>query len=151
MARITRHAQIILKQEALALDLLKSAEDCDNLDMKMDLFERVGKWVSIKNKLENDDGGGIADYKRKLHAATGETDKHPAAGRSRRQAAANGGSRLDAIKSRIPHADDVSADSHGGDSGDEDSAAAGHAGSNGAGLHGDTEPGTVAVGGNGDL
>jgi hypothetical protein len=151
MARITRHAQIILKQEALALDLLKSAENCDSLDMKMDLFERVGKWVSIKNKLENDDGGGIADYKRKLHAASGEADKHPAARRSGRDSQANGGARLNAIKSRIPAGNDGGSDRHGGDSGDEDAPPAGHAGSNGTGLHGNPEPGAVAAGGNGDL
>ena len=120
MARISRHAQIILKQEALALDLLQAAEKSDNLDMKMDLFERVGKWVSIKNKLENDDGGGIADYKRRLHAESSETDKHPAARRSR-PAQANGGSRLDAIKSRISATNDRLPDGNSGSGGGEDS------------------------------
>ena len=122
MARITRHAQIILKQEALALDLLQAAEKSDNLDMKMDLFEKVGKWVWIKNKLEDDGAGGIADYKRRLHAESSETDKHPAARRSGRQTALNGGSKLDAIKSRIPGAASADADSDSGGSGIEDSA-----------------------------
>ena len=138
MARISRHAQIILKQEALALDLLQAAEKSDNLDMKMDLFERVGKWVSIKNKLENDDGGGIADYKRRLHAESSETDKHPAARRSR-PAQANGGSRLDAIKSRIPQSNDGGSDRFGSHSGVEDSIDDGHGGGNGIGLLGHTD------------
>ena len=120
MTRISRHAQIILKQEALALDLLAEASKSDNLDMKMDLFEKVGKWVWIKNKLEDDGAGGIADYKRRLHAESSETDKHPAARRPR-PAQANGGSRLDAIKSRIPRTDDGGADHAGGSGGDEDS------------------------------
>ena len=120
MARISRHAQIILKQEALALDLLAAAAKSDNLDMKMDLFEKVGKWVWIKNKLEDDGAGGIADYKRRLHSESSETDKHPAARRSR-PAQANGGSRLDAIKSRIPQSNDGSSSRHGSHSGDEDS------------------------------
>lgn len=102
MARISRHTQIILKQEELALVLLQEAKNCDSLDLKMDLFEKIGKWVWIKNKLEDDGAGGIADYKRRLHAESGETDKHPAARRSR-SAEQNGGSRLNAIKSRLPN------------------------------------------------
>ena len=119
MARISRHAQIILKQEALALDLLKSAESSDSLDMKMDLFEKVGKWVWIKNKLEDDGAGGIADYKRRLHAEPSEADKHKAAGRSR-GAEQNGGSRLNAIKSRLPTANDGGDDGDSSGSGGED-------------------------------
>ena len=121
MARTSRHSQIVLKQEELALDLLKEAKTCDSLDLKMDLFEKVGKWVWIKNKLEDDGAGGIADYKRRLHAESSETDKHPAARRSGRQVA-NGGSRLDAIKSRIPGAASADADSDSGSGGGEDSA-----------------------------
>ena len=119
MTRISRHAQIILKQEALALDLLAEASKSDNLDMKMDLFEKVGKWVWIKNKLEDDGAGGIADYKRRLHAESSETDKHPAARRSR-GAEQNGGAKLDAIKSRIPKSDAIGTHGTRSDSGDED-------------------------------
>ena len=150
MARISRHAQIILKQEALALDLLKSAESSDSLDMKMDLFEKVGKWVWIKNKLEDDGAGGIADYKRRLHAESSETDKHPTARRSR-GAEQNGGSRLNAIKQRLPTADVDSDDGDSGSGGDKDAAASSHGRRNGAGLHGNPEPGAIPAGGDGDL
>ena len=131
MARITRHAQIILKQEALALDLLKSAENCDNLDMKMDLFEKVGKWVWIKNKLEDDGAGGIADYKRRLHAESSETDKHPAAGRSRRKTADNGGAALAALKSRLPGIAGADDNSDSGGSSGEDAIDDGNSGGGG--------------------
>lgn len=139
MTRISRHAQIILKQEALALDLLAEASKSDNLDMKMDLFEKVGKWVWIKNKLEDDGAGGIADYKRRLHAESSEADKRPTARRSR-GAEQNGGARLDAIKSRIPQADARGFDRDSGDSGDEDTIDDGHGGGNGTGLLGHGDP-----------
>lgn len=105
MARISRNEQIVHRMEALALDMLEGTKDV-NLDIKMDVFERVGKWVSIKNKLENQDGGDIRDYKRILHGES-EIDKHPAAARrsGRKHAVPNGGSRLEAIKSRIPKDD----------------------------------------------
>lgn len=150
MTRISRHAQIILKQEALALDLLKAAETSDNLDMKMDLFEKVGKWVWIKNKLEDDGAGGIADYKRRLHAESSETDKRPTARRSR-GAEQNGGARLDAIKSRIPQADARSHDGDSGDSGDEDTIDDGNGGGLHSGLHGDQQPGALSAARNRDI
>ena len=151
MARISRHAQIILKQEALALDLLKSAETCDSLDMKMDLFERIGKWVAIKNKLEDDGAGGIADYKRRLHAEQSETDQHPAARRPGHGAQANGGARLNAIKSRIPRSDDAGADGDRRGGGGEDAAVAGDAGGVRPGAAGDTQPGALSASGHGNL
>ena len=142
MTRQTRHAQIVSKQEALALDLLAEAAKSDNLDMKMDLFEKVGKWVWIKNKLEDDGAGGIADYKRRLHAESREADKHPSARRSR-SSEANGGSRLNAIKSRIPGAVDADAHGNSGGSSGEDAIDDGVGGGLRSGLHGDTEPGVA--------
>ena len=120
MARPSRNDQIVSKMEALALTMLEKVETKDekiNLDLQMDVFERIGKWVAIKNKLENDDGGGIADYKRRLQGAA---DKHPK--RSRHE---TGGSRLDAFKSRIPRADDGDIDGDSGGAGGEIAAAAG--------------------------
>ena len=100
--------------EALAITMLDRVDGKDDkvtLDLKLDVFERVGKWIAIKNKLENDDGGGIADYKRRL---AGETDKHYPPSRRPRRGEEVGGRALKSIKSRIPGANDGNAD---GDSG----------------------------------
>ena len=123
----TRAAQIVHKQEALALCLLERAAGKKiNIDVQMDVFDRIAKWVAIKNKLENDDGGGIADYKRAL---AGEADKRPPRRSWSRKGQPSGGARLDEIKSRIPGADDGGDDGDSGAAGGEVSAAAGGAGS----------------------
>ena len=136
MGRISRNEEIVRKMEALAISMLARVDvksEKVNLDLQMDVFERVGKWIAIKNKLENDDGGGIADYKRRL---TGETDKHYSPSRRPRGRAdqPSGGRALDAIKSRIPSADDGGADGDSGGAGGEVSAVAGGAGSLHAGA-----------------
>jgi hypothetical protein len=118
MGRISRNEEIVRKMEALAIAMLARVDvksEKVNLDLQMDVFERVGKWIAIKNKLENDDGNGIADYKRRL---TGETDKHVSPSRRPRRGnpEETGGRALQAIKSRIPGADD------GGDDGDSGAA-----------------------------
>ena len=124
MGRISRNDQIVHKMEELALDMIAKLNGKDiTLDLKMDVFDRVGKWIAIKNKLENDDGGGIADYKRRL---AGETDKLPAARRPRRGNPDEiGGRALKAIKSRIPAANAGGDDGNSGGAGGEVPAAAG--------------------------
>ena len=113
MARQSRNEQIVHKMEALALSMLGEVDvDKITLDLKMDVFERVGKWIAIKNKLENDDGGGIADYKRRLQGAP---DKHP----PRRSRGETGGDRLAAIKSRLPGSNDGGIDGDSGGAGGE--------------------------------
>ena len=127
MGRITRNEEIVRKQEALALAMLDSVQaEKVNIDVKLDVFDRVTKWIATKNKLENDDGGGIADYKRRLHGEPGAADKHyPPSRRPRGRAdQPTGGPRLDAIKSRIPGTNDGGSDGDSGDSGGEDTVAA---------------------------
>lgn len=123
MGTISRNQRIVNSMEALALDLLKRAEGPKvAIDVQMDVFDRIGKWIAIKNKLENDDGGGIAEYKRAL---AGEAHKHPTARRSRgRPDQPTGGAALAALKSRIPSADDGGSSGDSGGSGSEDTAAA---------------------------
>ena len=126
MARQSRNDQIVSKMEALALTMLERVGGQDEkitLDLRMDVFERVGKWIAIRNKLENDDGGGIADYKRRLHGE-GAADKHPAGARRSGRAGETGGARLAAIKSRIPAANAGGDDGDSGAAGGEVSAAA---------------------------
>ena len=109
----TKSSQVIAKMETLALNLLgKANEDDALLDTKLDVFEKMTKWVAVKNKLEDDGAGGIADYKRRLQGAP---DKHP----PRRSRGETGGDRLAAIKSRLPVADDGGIDGDSGGAGGE--------------------------------
>ena len=146
MGRITRNEEIVRKMEAQAINMLDEVADKTkkhNLDTKMDVFERVGKWIAIKNKLENDDGGGIAEFKRRLHGES-ETDKHyPPSRRPRGSKApepANGGSRLDAIRSKLPSGHSAGADGDSGVAGSEGDPAHIGNGSDPAGVPGHGEP-----------
>ena len=115
MGTQSRNTQIVHKVEALALSMLNRASgDKVAVDVQLDIFDKISRWIAIKNKLENDDGGGIADYKRALFGEDKDNKpKKPASRRSwSRKDPATGGARLDAIKSRLPAAD------AGGDDGD---------------------------------
>ena len=114
MPRPKRSESIISKMEALALELVAKATSADNIDLKMDIFRTVADWVKIKSKLEDDDGGAIAEYKRRLAGEdTGDKKRR-----------AFGGSRLDAIKSALPTSPDSEHDGDSGSSGSEDVIAA---------------------------
>lgn len=111
MGRISRNEEIIRKVEALALDMLTKVEGTKEaqvtLDLKMDVFERVCKWIQIRNKIEDPDGGAIGDYKRRL---AGEDTAHvPPSRRPKNRNPAGGGEALTALKSRLPSADDGNA------------------------------------------
>jgi len=122
MGRITRNEEIIRKQEALALSMQDRVKGKDtSIDVQMDVFDRVTKWIATKNKLEDDGAGGIADYKRRLHGES-ETDKHYPPSRRPRSGQPSGGPALDAIKSRVSGTDDGGDDGDSGDSGGEDAA-----------------------------
>ena len=151
MGRINRHDEIIKKQEELALEMLgkvlgKSGTDEEKipLDLKMDIFEKIGKWVAIKNKLENDDGNGIADYKSRLREAEGVSDKRPRTARRGRAAepapVLNGGKQLDRFKQRLHSTDDGEPDGDSDAAVGEAAAVAGLNGSVHSGLSGDAEP-----------
>lgn len=113
MANITRAEQIIKKQEELALDLLASVKG-GPLVAKLDVFQQMTNWVKTKSKLEDDDGGGIADYKRRL---AGEAVVQPR--RKRNEPTA-----LERFKSRLPATDDGDPDDDSGAPGSSDAAAA---------------------------
>lgn len=94
MPRKKRSEVIVSEMEALALVLMgKAKEEATNIDLKMDIFSQIREWVKVKSKLEDDDGGAIAEYKRRL--AGEDTEDKP----KRR---AYGGARLEAIKSGLP-------------------------------------------------
>lgn len=115
MARPKRSETIVSQMESLAINLLDKAKETDtNIDLKMDIFSQIREWVKVKAKLEDDDGGAIAEYKRRL---TGE-DTEP---KKRR---AYGGARLEAIKSGLPDNSNGDDDGNSDDSGGEGAAAA---------------------------
>ena len=106
MGTLSKAQQIVNRMETLALNLLtKATKDEAVIDVQLDVFEKVGKWVAGKNKLEDDGAGDLNDFKRRLQ---GETDKH--AGNPRRNRHEAGGPRLEALKSRIPGRSNGSSD-----------------------------------------
>jgi hypothetical protein len=108
--------------DALAMQLLDEAETSASLADKVAAFDRVGKWVAIKNKLEiegEDTGTTVNDLKARLqgHHRRGKSGSverfsEPGAGRAAALkrwhgdalggAKGNGGEALDALKAKIP-------------------------------------------------
>ena len=103
---------IVRRQEKLAERLLDRAlEPIDAkgteiaIEIQLDVFDKIGKWVSIKNRLEDQGETQIDDFKRRIHAKEVEA----------RQGRGHRADRLEALKSRLP---DRSAGDNGGDSDD---------------------------------
>jgi len=97
-----RSTLIIRRQEALGLKLLdyaltpNSQGQEKSVDILLDVFEKVGKWVSIKNRLDDQGETQIDEFKRRIH---GETAPKAAPGRARRIRDTQ--EHLAAIKSRL--------------------------------------------------
>ena len=99
MGRPIKAESIVREMDDLAFKMLnkvKLVEGTTGLTDQMDVFEKVAKWVAVKNKLENDDGDGIASYKSRIYGAPDKPEKRPKP--------TNGGERLAEIKSRLPSA-----------------------------------------------
>ena len=97
MGRPVKSESIVREMDALALDMLSTVKKSSGdmgLTNQMDVFEKVAKWVAVKNKLENDDGDGIASYKSRIYGEAAKPERAPKP--------TNGGERLAAIKSRLP-------------------------------------------------
>ena len=127
MSRITRHEEIIRKQEALALTMLKASDQPGiTIDVQLDVFDKVGRWVAIKNKLEDEGAGAINDFKRRIQGEDNQPKHYPPNRRPKGWVAPEPKQpRLDALKGRLPHAAVPRGDDgDSGDSGDEGSAAA---------------------------
>jgi len=113
--RPKRSETIVNQMESLAITMLEKAKLEDtNIDLKMDIFSAIREWVKVKAKLEDDDGGAIAEYKRRLAGEDTEPKKRRA----------YGGARLEAIKSSLPGDSDGGDDGNSNDSGSEGAAAA---------------------------
>ena len=105
MGRPIKAESIVREMDDLAFKMLnkvKLVEGTTGLTDQMDVFEKVAKWVAVKNKLENDDGDGIAGYKSRIYGKAPEPE--------RKAKPTNGGDRLAAIKSRLPNANGSDAD-----------------------------------------
>ena len=129
MGRQARSSEIVRKQESLALRMLKQADSNDvQVDIQLDIFDKVSKWVSISNKLEDQGESRIDDFKRRI-TGEGEVDKpkhYPPSRRPKgwKPTADPPGPRLAALKSRLPGANVGStvSDSPGGSVKDSDAA-----------------------------
>ena len=100
--KMKRSTVMVHRQEALGLKLLDRALDPKvsgeeiGIDVMLDVFEKIGKWVSIKNRLEDQGETQIDEFKRRIH---GETSTKAAPGRAARIRATQ--EHLAAIKSRL--------------------------------------------------
>jgi hypothetical protein len=113
-----RGVLIVRRQEKLAERLLDRAlEPIDGVEpdliVQLDVFEKIGKWVSIKNRLEDQGETQIDAFKRRIHAQEVETGPRRGAR-----------TKLETIKSRLPDRGDSRTNGDSGDLGDEVSAAA---------------------------
>ena len=100
----SRNSLIIRSQEKLALDLLDLALKPEiTADIKLDVFDKVGRWVAIKNRVEETEETDIDRFKRRIQGET-QTLK------GRR----GDSSRLDAIRAKLPSG------TNGSDGGDSD-------------------------------
>lgn len=119
VGRLAREHHIVHRQELLALKLLDAVlpekGPAPPIDVQLDVFEKVGKWVHIKNKLGDLEETDIDRFKRRINGTEIETPKSRRAERIDRAAQ----ERLDAIKSRLPHGGSSGTDSDSGDSGVE--------------------------------
>lgn len=122
----TKSSQVIAKMETLALNLLgKANEDDALLDTKLDVFEKMTKWVAVKNKLEDDGAGDINRFKERIGADT-EERRYPPSRRPKGYTEPPAKQpRLAALRSRVSATGDGGADGGGGDPGDPPAAAAG--------------------------
>ena len=114
MTGVPRSTYIIRRQEKLAERLLDRALEANagvepDLVIQLDIFEKIGKWVSIKNRIEDQEETQIASFKRRIHAQEVE------AGQSRGHRA----ERLEAIKQRLPDRGGSGANGNSGDPGNE--------------------------------
>jgi len=89
----------------------RSVNDSDEtagipLQTKLDVFGRVAQWIGIKNRLTDlDQGAAIDEFKRRLKEGRNTEAGKRKARHFRNFPDGDGGSALDAIKSRIPQPD----------------------------------------------
>lgn len=120
MATPSLRQTVVQKMDAFAIELLGLAKASESLADKIAAFEKIGKWVAIKNKLEDKEenmGASLNDLKRKLKIDASGTkgrpgNPHPSPHAQRLGGLArwghppppdgNGGPALDALKAKLP-------------------------------------------------
>ncbi len=122
MGRITKAETIIRRQEDLAARLLDRALEATGadeigVDVQLDVFEKVGKWVAIKNRIEDQGESQINDFKRRIQGETKAAES-----RTHRPTRAE---RLEALKSKLPDRSNSGNERNSGGSSGEVSATVG--------------------------
>ena len=119
--KITRAQSIINKQEALAIRILERVDNGEaQLDVQLDAFEKIGKWVAIKNKLEDDGAGDINRFKERIQTQASENRHYSPSRRPKGWVDPDEHKpRLEAIRTRLSYGDTGGVDGDSGDSGDE--------------------------------
>lgn len=116
MSAVTRATRIISGQEELALRILgRVSNENAALDVQLDAFEKIGKWVAIKNRLEDDGAGDINRFKERIQGAAAQDRHYSPSRRPKGWVDPNTTPpRLEQLKNRLPRPDD------GGDDGNSD-------------------------------
>lgn len=129
-----RDGGLLAALDAEAESLLSASKD-GSLETRISIFANVAKWLQVRNRISDpDDTSGLLDaYRRTINTAQSEvaereaervkTVNSPKRFLGRYQRAANnatrdnGGPQLDALKSRLPRADERGADGDRGGGG----------------------------------
>jgi hypothetical protein len=110
-----RKTELVASMDAFAEGLLEQARVSESLADKISAFEKVGKWIAIKNRLEDKDcetGASLNDLKSKLRGRPIHlTQEHQRMAALRRWGKSdtlsggdNGGPARGALKAKLPTA-----------------------------------------------
>lgn len=113
---------IIRRQENLAMDLLDNALAANvPVDIKLDVFDRVSKYLAVKNRIEDQEETDIDRFKKRIHGTETEAPK----GRKLRAERVTAPERLAGIKEKLSGGGHSGPDGNSGDSGEQVPAASG--------------------------
>lgn len=94
---------IIRRQEKLAFKMLDKALDTDvGIDIQLDVFDRVSRYLAVKNRIADGEETDIDRFKARIHGSETKTVE----GRKPRSAP----ERLEGIKSKLSGRDVVNSD-----------------------------------------
>jgi hypothetical protein len=108
-----RKTELVTSMDAFAEGLLEQAEAAEGLADKIAAFEKIGKWIAIKKRLEDKEdetGASLGALKAKLRGRPIHlTSEHQRMAALRRWGKSdtlsggdNGGPALDALKAKLP-------------------------------------------------
>lgn len=74
---------VIRRQESLALNLLAEALDRNvSVDIKLDIFDRVSRYLAVKNRINDNEETDIDRFKARIHGTQTETPQGRGRGRA---------------------------------------------------------------------